>query len=113
MSYFPVSRSLTRNIKISPFDHSISKAEVGLLDSYKERLDRLQQIKRKKGDSPMVNEVLDECQKSEHLALEALQSSIRKAQETNYGLCQSCRKPIDENRLTILPDIKHCFDCSH
>lgn len=113
MPYLPISQSLTRNIRIASFDHCISKAEAGLLDSYKERLDRLQQIKQKKDASLILNEVFDECQKSEHLALEALQISIQKAQETDYGLCQSCRKPIDERRLTILPDIKHCFDCSH
>ncbi|KZM44206.1 MAG: TraR/DksA C4-type zinc finger protein [Marinomonas sp.] len=113
MSYFPVSQSLTRNIKIASFDHSISRAEARLLDSYKERLERIKQIKQQQNASPMINEVLDECQKSERLALEALQASIQKTQEHNYGLCQSCHKPIDENRLTILPDIKHCFDCSH
>lgn len=109
MSYFPISQSLTRNIKIASFNHPISKAEAGLLDNYKDSLDRLTQIKA----ATIQNEVLEECQKSEYLALEAVQYVISRLQDDNYGLCQTCQKPIEERRLTILPDIKHCFDCSH
>lgn len=109
MSYFPISQSLTRNIKIGSFHHPISKAEAGLLDNYKDSLERLSQMKAEQASG----EVIVECLKSEYLALERVQSSISRMQEEDYGLCQTCHKAIDEKRLTILPDIKHCFDCSH
>ena len=113
MIYLPTNPSLTRNLKIATFNHLISRAEAGLLDSYKERLDRLQQIKQEQDKNTLRNEVIEECQKSETLALEAVQYAIRRLQEDDYGLCQTCHRPIEEKRLTILPDIKHCFDCCH
>lgn len=113
MPYIPVNPSLTRNIKIEPFTHAISKAEAGLLESYKDRLDRLIQIKQQQKTNTLSSEVIEQCNKSEQLALEALQCVIQESQKNDYGLCQSCLKPIEEKRLTILPDIKHCFDCSH
>lgn len=113
MPYVPINQNLTRNLKVASFSHLISRAEAGLLDSYKERLDRLQQIKRQQENSLLNSEVIEECQKSENLALEAVQYMIRRMQEDDYGLCQTCHQPIEEKRLTILPDIKHCFDCSH
>jgi len=113
MPYSPTNLSLTRNLKIARFNHLISRAEARLLDNYKERLDRLQQIKQEQKNNTLRNEVIEECQKSEILALEAVQYAIGRLQEDDYGLCQTCHRPIDEKRLTILPDIKHCFDCSH
>lgn len=113
MTYFPVSQSLTRNVKIASFKHPISRAEAGLLDNYKESLDRLKQIKQEQEKSSGYTEVLEECCKSEQLALETVHSTISRMQESNYGLCQTCNKRIEERRLTILPEIKHCFDCSH
>jgi len=113
MSYFPISQSLTRNLKIASFNHPISRAEAGLLDTYKDRLDRLKQIRLEQKNIIQKNEVIEECRKAENLALEAVQYAISRLQESDYGLCKTCSKPIEEKRLTILPDIKHCFDCSH
>lgn len=113
MAHTPIKQTLTRNLKIASFSHLISRAEAGLLDSYKERLDRLQEIKKQQENTDLNSEVIDECQKSESLALEAVQFAIKRLQEDDYGLCQTCQQPIEERRLTILPDIKHCFDCSH
>ena len=113
MPYFPISQALTRNLKIASFNHPISRAEAGLLDNYKERLDRLKQIRLEQKNIIIENEVIEECRKAENLALEAVQSAISRLQESDYGLCQTCHQPIAEKRLTILPDIKHCFDCSH
>ena len=38
------------------------------------------------------------------LALERLESGT-------YGFCQTCREPIDANRLMAIPEALHCASC--
>lgn len=41
---------------------------------------------------------------------------IDKAEELlvngSYGICENCGRPIDDDRLNVIPETNFCFDCS-
>jgi RNA polymerase-binding transcription factor DksA len=44
--------------------------------------------------------------------VEAAEHALRRAESGQYGVCQSCGKPIGEARLEALPDTTTCVHCS-
>ena len=43
--------------------------------------------------------------------LAAVASALDKFDKGTYGLCESCRQPIDPARLEALPEAKLCVNC--
>ena len=44
--------------------------------------------------------------------IKSLEEALQKAEEGSYGRCEICGKPIDPDRLAILPDTKRCISCA-
>ncbi len=44
--------------------------------------------------------------------IESLKESLTRLQDGTYGYCQVCNKPIDPERLKILPTTQQCTDCA-
>ena len=44
--------------------------------------------------------------------IEALQEALERLQDGTYGLCQSCGRPIDLDRLEALPRATECIECA-
>ncbi len=43
--------------------------------------------------------------------LDEIEHALHKFEEGTYGLCDSCGKPISEDRLEALPHASLCIDC--
>ena len=50
-------------------------------------------------------------EKTLEISLFNVNKAIRKMEEGNYGLCESCGKPIDPKRLEAFPSATACMDC--
>ena len=46
------------------------------------------------------------------LKLKAINLALKKMEEGNYGTCEKCNDPIDEERLKAYPSARTCVDCS-
>jgi RNA polymerase-binding transcription factor DksA len=44
--------------------------------------------------------------------IEELEEALAKLEEGTYGICENCGKPIDPERLEILPTTKLCAECA-
>jgi len=44
--------------------------------------------------------------------VETIQQALQKAEEGRYGICESCGKAIDPERLEALPSAQLCIDCA-
>ncbi len=43
--------------------------------------------------------------------LEKLEQALQASKQGQYGVCQTCGKPIDAERLKIFPETRHCIKC--
>jgi DnaK suppressor protein len=41
----------------------------------------------------------------------SVQEAIEKIKTKTYGICEECKKPIEEKRLQALPWVKRCIVC--
>lgn len=41
-----------------------------------------------------------------------IRKALAKARIGTYGICETCKKPIDLARLKVFPQATKCFDCS-
>ncbi|WP_353096748.1 TraR/DksA C4-type zinc finger protein [Tissierella praeacuta] len=41
-----------------------------------------------------------------------IDSSLEDLKDGNYGICKSCKKEINEERLDLIPYLKNCVDCA-
>jgi RNA polymerase-binding transcription factor DksA len=44
--------------------------------------------------------------------LQSLQIALQKLEHGSYAICEVCGKPIDPERLAILPETTRCVDCA-
>ncbi len=42
----------------------------------------------------------------------SLERQLRRINRGTYGVCEVCGKPIDADRLTVLPDTILCIECA-
>ena len=56
-------------------------------------------------------EMLFELNDNEKLALDAIESALRRIEKGTFGLCESCRQKITEKRLNAIPWVRYCIDC--
>jgi len=43
--------------------------------------------------------------------IESIDHAIGQAQQIGYGICESCGKPIEPERLEIFPETTLCIEC--
>jgi DnaK suppressor protein len=43
--------------------------------------------------------------------IERINLALERIDRGEYGICQSCRQPIDPDRLRLMPDAGLCMDC--
>jgi DnaK suppressor protein len=56
-------------------------------------------------------ELLFELSDNERITLDHIEAALRKIEKGNYGLCESCQKPISKPRLAALPFARYCITC--
>jgi len=44
-------------------------------------------------------------------SLTYVQTSLTRMNEGSYGICESCQKPIEAERLHVIPTAVLCFSC--
>ncbi|MGC9469317.1 MAG: TraR/DksA family transcriptional regulator [Anaerolineae bacterium] len=66
-----------------------------------------------KGDPAITQWELDQAmlERLKNHAAE-LRQALNRLEEGTYGICERCGKPIDPNRLAVLPDTKICAACA-
>jgi RNA polymerase-binding protein DksA len=47
---------------------------------------------------------------SEHV-LREIDAALKRIEDGTFGACQTCRKPIESERLDLLPYATQCIDC--
>ncbi|GGX56318.1 TraR/DksA family transcriptional regulator [Streptomyces fructofermentans] len=48
---------------------------------------------------------------SARMVLADVEAALARMDEGRYGACQLCRRPIDRERLTIVPQARYCGRC--
>lgn len=56
-------------------------------------------------------ELLFELSDSERQSLDAIEAALRKIEQGQFGLCESCRKKIAAPRLKAVPHARYCINC--
>ncbi|MDT0614830.1 TraR/DksA family transcriptional regulator [Streptomyces lancefieldiae] len=56
-------------------------------------------------------EVRVELAASARMVLADVEAALDRMAEGRYGLCHLCRRPIDRERLTIVPQARYCARC--
>ena len=61
--------------------------------------------------SSLEKEMLFELNDNERAMLDQIEGALRKLDKGNYGLCESCQKPIGRQRIKALPFARYCIAC--
>jgi len=56
-------------------------------------------------------ELIFELSDNERTTLDQIEGALRKLDKGNYGLCESCQKPIGRQRIKALPFARYCIAC--
>ncbi len=67
--------------------------------------DRLQQ------EAAAQVEVRVKLAASARMVLADVEAALARMNKGSYGTCHLCRRPIDRERLTIVPQARHCARC--
>lgn len=70
-------------------------------------------------DDDLVDVATESFEREKELALESgvqgmlqmVEEALQKVQKGTYGVCESCGKPIDGNRLRAIPYARLCIKC--
>jgi DnaK suppressor protein len=44
--------------------------------------------------------------------VEQLEDALERVDQGDYGICESCKRPIDPERLEVLPGAEWCINCA-
>ncbi|MEV4194916.1 TraR/DksA family transcriptional regulator [Streptomyces toxytricini] len=61
--------------------------------------------------SPGQVEVQVKLAASARMVLADVQAALQRIAEGRYGICHLCRRPIDRDRLAIVPQARYCARC--
>src|SRR3989339_533535 len=61
--------------------------------------------------SSVEKEMLFELTNTEKMILDTIEAAIRKMDHSDFGLCESCGKPVSLKRLKAMPWVRYCIDC--
>ncbi|MFJ4685366.1 TraR/DksA family transcriptional regulator [Streptomyces sp. NPDC091377] len=48
---------------------------------------------------------------SARMVLHDVEAALRRIAEGSYGICQLCRRPVERERLMIVPQARYCARC--
>ena len=48
---------------------------------------------------------------NEEEELREIDAALERIEETSYGVCETCEKPIPKGRLKVIPYARLCIDC--
>ena len=87
-------------------DLSISKDSAGIveLDTSIGRLSRM--------DAMQSQQMALELRRRQENQLLRIQNALKRMDQSRYGLCGKCKKPIAEERLEASPDVVMCVRCA-
>ncbi|MGV9890270.1 TraR/DksA family transcriptional regulator [Streptomyces sp. NPDC003395] len=92
---------------------------------HEQRLFRQEQLRRLAGPADSRAEArlrqqtagqLEVCVKlaaSARMVLADVEAALRRMDEGTYGTCHLCRRPVDRERLEIVPQARYCARCQH
>ncbi|RKX71304.1 TraR/DksA family transcriptional regulator [candidate division WOR-3 bacterium] len=49
----------------------------------------------------------------EHNVLNEINHALERIASGKYGICESCGRPINEERLEVIPYTRYCVDCQN
>ena len=88
---------------------------------HEQRLFRREQLRRiaavpregalRRGGSAAQAEVRAELAASARMVLADVEAALQRIAEGRYGVCHLCRRPVDRERLTIVPQARYCARC--
>ncbi|WP_447034855.1 TraR/DksA family transcriptional regulator [Streptomyces sp. DSM 118878] len=58
-------------------------------------------------------EVQDKLAASARMVLADVEAALRRIDEGGYGICHLCRRPVERERLMIVPQARYCGRCQH
>ena len=104
-------------------DMNLNEMQQRLLDNKAELLERLEKIEAdmEQGRSRDWDEQAQERENDEvleGLSVEAQEElrrtnrALARIDDNTYGQCERCDKPIDQQRLQVLPNAEFCVDCA-
>ncbi|WP_369217232.1 TraR/DksA family transcriptional regulator [Streptomyces flavofungini] len=80
----------------------------------REQLRRIDAVPRADGRCSVARaEVQDKLAASARMVLTDVQAALRRIAEGRYGVCQRCRRPVERDRLAIVPQARYCGGCQH
>ncbi|GAB2922342.1 TraR/DksA C4-type zinc finger protein [Streptomyces heilongjiangensis] len=60
---------------------------------------------------PAQDEVHVKLAASARMVLADVEAALRRIAEGRYGICHLCRRPVDRERLTVVPQARYCGRC--
>lgn len=64
-----------------------------------------------KAESSYTKEFLFSLSDAEREQLFMIDEALKRIEESNYGICQSCEKNISKKRLNAVPWTPYCIEC--
>ena len=95
-------RELAKEIK-SDLDSNSDDAGIVELDTSIGRLSRM--------DAMQHQQMALELRRRRENQLLRIENAFKRMDKGQYGICGRCRKPIDEARLEVFPDVVTCVSC--
>ncbi len=88
--------------------------EKNFISAQKERIiKRINKYKDKNriGDELLSGDVSPYTRYKQKELVPILEKALKKIENGNYGICESCGQEIEEKRLLIVPAAEHCLKC--
>ncbi|MBI5032356.1 MAG: TraR/DksA C4-type zinc finger protein [Chloroflexi bacterium] len=91
------------------------------LDQTVAEIDRLREYLKAEPDVTSDDVDLEVYEREKNLALvrrlelkiEEIEKALKSAEKGAYGICEHCGKPIDPERLKVLPETTLCVKCKN
>ncbi|MGL5642938.1 MAG: TraR/DksA C4-type zinc finger protein [Paraclostridium sp.] len=85
--------------------HTSEKYTSGELSSYDNHLADI-------GTEVYMQEMQNSLTNHEKFKLNEIEDALYKIKNGNYGMCEKCRKNINEERLEFIPETRLCSNCA-
>lgn len=65
------------------------------------------------GTETLEAEINQSFRTNDKYMLSEIDAALQKIKDGSYGECEACHKPIEEDRLEIVPHARFCIDCEN
>lgn len=86
-------------------EHTSEKYTSGELSSYDNHLADI-------GSEVYMQEMQNSLTNHEKFKLNEIENALYKIKNGSYGICESCKKTIEEDRLDFIPETRLCLNCA-